>query len=388
MSWVLRLKNMPITELADKKGVYFLTGPMGTGKTTIHAFITDFFIMTKPESKVIWLQLKSAEKYFRKALHPFIRKRLVTTSSLIDDVIWFDNKNNRTRKELEAWLNAEKIANFDEIARHSDRYANSNEVTRTFGGLIGFTRQKNMISLISDQGLGFPIEAKEKRNYWIITGMNDFVAKSIQKICSSTMAWWIDRFSKQLAGLARFNNENLRKNGYGVAVVTNGEEHKKFFFIRPWWYTLELSTILKYVKPSDVFASLETENVRNYSTDSAEFRCLMFAWHLLKRKMVIATQTRSKSEAINTTPENLNSEFIKVSPLFYNGARKELPNKGRGKVQEADSFCKTKDCPYCTDPAHFRDLLKKLHELRTASIAPISPELQKEIDGVVEEMMS
>ena len=373
----MKWKNLPtykIKTLFSQKRLCLLSGPVGTGKTTLQAYLVDYLLTNEPECHVYWLMLKSIVERFKSKLPKEFLERFHTTSNPNDDLIWYDSKG-KTKLEFEKWLKAPKILVGDEVARFMDRFSNISEPTRVFGHLLGSIRQKSMTGILADQGNDFPVAGKEKGTYWLFTGATDFVAKKLQDSSTFRLQRWLNFNAPNLINLGEFNHYKLNQEGWGIAILTNGSRTWKFFFERPKWYTRDLSTILRYLRPSDILSIDSMEESKQVNINSNLFKCLMFAWHFMKDKKV------------NPTPEKLNNIFTMASPIFYDESRKDLPGKGRGYVQRAMVFCGTKDCPYCADPELYTQKLRILKDSRAFDKPKVTNEMQTEIIKLVEEIL-
>jgi len=361
-------------QLFEIKRICLLLGPIGTGKTTLQAYLVDH-LLNQGNYTAHWLVFKSVKKYFDreldKSMPKAIRNKLVTTSNPNDTLIWWNDKD-KTEKEILDWISEDKILIGDEIARFMDRYSNPDKATRRFGHLVASLRQKGSHGIFADQGFDFPVATKEKATLWFFTGATDFVMKKLQDSSTSRLAYWLNYNAPKLVEIGYFNNINLKKpDGWGIAIITNGFNSWTMYFKRPSWYTYELSTVLKYLKPDDI-GDLVINEGKSYDLESDLFKCLLFAYHYMLDK-----QFKKPSN------DMLNDLFFMASPIFYNGKRTDLPGNGRAFLRKAVAICKTKECPYCSNPTLYRDKLQELVDYRSYTKPRTSGDLQQEITELV-----
>lgn len=374
MSWDQIPTIKPHELVNDPKRLILLTGPMRTGKTTMQMYLTDWFLRKNPTGLVFSLQLKSVEEEFRKLMPEEYRERWITSPNLNDNRFWFDEKQKIT-KNIHEWLKLPKLFIGDELARFADRYSNVNENTRVFGSMLGLLGHKNMSGVVADQGNDFPVATKEKSTLWAFTGTTDFVGKKLQKSSGGRLQRWLDWNSSRLIELGEFNHRNIKTKGWGIALITNGgAKNYKFFFERPEWYTYEFSTILKYVKPSDVLAQDSMNEQKLLNIKGKRLTCLLFAYHLLK------------DSGGKPTSEKLSNFYSMSSPVFYD-SYDALPDDGRNWLGKAVFLCKTKDCSFCMDPELYKEKLAALKDFRAFKKPVISKDLQLEISQLIKEVV-
>lgn len=351
-------------------------GPVGTGKTTLQSYLVDHLLHSDQNYTAYWLMFRSVKKYYDreldKAMPETIRKRLISVSNPNDKLIWWDDEK-KTESQIMKWLSSEKILVGDEISRFMDRYSNVKVATRQFGHLVAAIRQKNMHGIFADQSFDFPVAVKEKGTLWFFTGLNEFTGKKLQNVVTTKLQRWFDWNTHRLIALGDFNSYNLKTNGWGIAIVTNGNHTWRLDFKRPSWYTLELSEILKYLKPEDIFIEDENEG-RSINVEGRLFKCLLFAYHYMKDRNYKASC------------DLLNDLYFMGSPVFFDGEYRELPSGGRAFLRKAVAVCKTEKCPYCMNPEIYRDKLAELVNSRSFSKPTINKEVQAEIYDLLGEL--
>lgn len=377
MSWN-KLPIMSLDKLFEYKTLFTLIGAYGTGKTTLQSYLTDWLLVHDEKAIVFWLQPKNVLPYYLEELNKVLpekfRGRIVVTSNLNDDLIWYDDKD-KTNEELEEWLALQKLLCGDESGRFADRYSNAQEYTRAFGALLGSLRHKSMTGIVADQGNDFIVAAKEKSTLFIFTSLTDFVARKLQESGTDTIQRWINWNAYKLAQLTDFNRKKLKTEGWGLALVTNGTQTYLLPFKRPSWYSINLSTILRYLRPSDVFAREEEEEKSSFFNIKSVFiQCLLFADHV------------RRYAKLNPTPENMSHLFLMASPLFYDGKRRSLDN-ARALSKLPAYLCNTEDCPFCNNPEMFLEKLRELKNKRIFERPKTTLKQEQEISSLVGELI-
>lgn len=312
---------------------FLVIGPSGTGKTTFLCSYAEQHHKTH-KSTGYWLTFPSIQTKLDELLPEWIK----TTTDLLDPGFAAADE-----------FPARKFVLGDEINRLISKYDHAKAEGKSFVDLVAIHRHKSFDLLVSDQVFDF-LKGVRNRAHWIIfTGLNDTIYFALKDNLSPRLMGWVDRNQAQLVALGEQNRLGIPK-GRGTVYITNGIHAFALNFVRPKWYTQELSTVWRMVSPEDLRKENEEDSTQKFDFESDYYRALCLALHI-SRKLFTGKITKEKIAAA----------YVPASVVIYGDAKK-LSDNGRG-VPELIQSSHALACYWCSNKEEYKEILKKFQEM-------------------------